>query len=589
MDDNVLGFCTEKPYTENADVWSLGITIIECVEGQPPYYGVKPLRAMFMISTKPSPKLKESSKWSSGMIDFVQKCLIKDPLSRPHTSELSTHPWIQHEIKILNAQPEGSSLPILKDLVTNNWQAIVDMRKTMQEQIAFGLNTSDDTHDNDSNDRNIAEAEATIAPSKSCLPPHQSSPPRPLSSPQPRQLLSAGTDEIPPPAVETKPLLKACSAPSVMGPLSEVKEASDSASATVSVYVAGGNGIQARPKPILIHDERDILSNRGQAAISTDDNDYTDPRSHKYTLNSTSTGSSSAYDTVNSAYNSANNSVSNSNKHGSSSSRQVNDNRERRKARGSIIRVMIPQPMSHNVTDSAANSPRSPPDAASQGRGSSLLRKTPGQLRENRNSLTRSPHSPSSPPLLNLSSATTNEINSSVVATTQAHNNHIGNNNVHQYNANLAAALKYFQDMQSDSDRGNSSGTLNNGGGISHGNGNVNQLHLSMNRFFANMMIELQLSSSKSGSAQTTGSALVSQRSPMITPRLPQTSRSEKAPVLKFDPDKMPPEQKITYDFLLNVIDTDYTDALKALEQEYWFKKQELYNMYDMNNDNNSG
>ena len=64
---------------ENADIWSLGITIIECMEGQPPYYGVKPLRAMFMISSKPPPAFKEPEKCSVLMNDFLGKCLIKNP------------------------------------------------------------------------------------------------------------------------------------------------------------------------------------------------------------------------------------------------------------------------------------------------------------------------------------------------------------------------------------------------------------------------------------------------------------------------------------------------------------------------------
>ena len=101
---------------------------------------------MFMISTKPAPALKDPSKWSPDMIDFVQKCLIKDSSLRPQTRELCNHPWIEREIKILNAHPEGSSLPILKDLVTNNWQAIVDMRSAMQDQVAFGLNSSKDDY-----------------------------------------------------------------------------------------------------------------------------------------------------------------------------------------------------------------------------------------------------------------------------------------------------------------------------------------------------------------------------------------------------------------------------------------------------------
>jgi serine/threonine protein kinase len=118
---------------ENADIWSLGITIIECAEGQPPFYGVKPLRAMFMISSKPSPSLKDAESYSDNMKDFISKCLQKNPYNRPQSKDLITHPWIATEVAQMSASPEGSNLQVLKDLVTDNWQAILDMRKCIQE------------------------------------------------------------------------------------------------------------------------------------------------------------------------------------------------------------------------------------------------------------------------------------------------------------------------------------------------------------------------------------------------------------------------------------------------------------------------
>jgi serine/threonine protein kinase len=66
-------------------IYQLNINILS---GQPPYYGVKPLRAMFMISSKPSPTFKDESLWSENMKDFVRLCLIKDPLIRPQSKQL---------------------------------------------------------------------------------------------------------------------------------------------------------------------------------------------------------------------------------------------------------------------------------------------------------------------------------------------------------------------------------------------------------------------------------------------------------------------------------------------------------------------
>jgi len=84
-----------QEYDTKVDIWSLGIMIMEMAEGEPPYMEFPPLRALFLITTKGIPDLKEPSKWSQNFQNFVSLCLEKDPNQRPDASELLKHPFMK--------------------------------------------------------------------------------------------------------------------------------------------------------------------------------------------------------------------------------------------------------------------------------------------------------------------------------------------------------------------------------------------------------------------------------------------------------------------------------------------------------------
>jgi serine/threonine protein kinase len=94
----------ETSYDCKADVWSLGITLVELCEGSPPHFSVHPMRAIFIISSRPAPSLKVPENWSPGLNDFLKRCLVKESDSRASAEELLDHPWIKKTVKRIGSK-----------------------------------------------------------------------------------------------------------------------------------------------------------------------------------------------------------------------------------------------------------------------------------------------------------------------------------------------------------------------------------------------------------------------------------------------------------------------------------------------------
>ncbi|ODV76932.1 Pkinase-domain-containing protein [Suhomyces tanzawaensis NRRL Y-17324] len=87
----------QKEYDEKVDVWSLGIMTIEMIEGEPPYLNEEPLKALYLIATNGTPKLKKPEALSNSIKKFLSICLCVDVRYRASTDELLEHSFIQHK------------------------------------------------------------------------------------------------------------------------------------------------------------------------------------------------------------------------------------------------------------------------------------------------------------------------------------------------------------------------------------------------------------------------------------------------------------------------------------------------------------
>lgn len=83
-----------QPYSFPADIWALGLTLLECATGRYPYDASGGTIQLMIQLLEDDCPLPPEGVLSQELCDFIKRCMAKDPMKRPCAEELLHHPFI---------------------------------------------------------------------------------------------------------------------------------------------------------------------------------------------------------------------------------------------------------------------------------------------------------------------------------------------------------------------------------------------------------------------------------------------------------------------------------------------------------------
>jgi len=144
-----------SPYDFRVDFWSLGITLIELADKDPPLSHMNPMRALLQIPFRPPPVLQDPSQWSSDFIEFIALCLEKEPKKRPNVETLLAHSLVKQpldksilveliirvqkeKVRITQEESKGSSGTEIDEDIQIDSRALATLNSSTDDTVSFG-------------------------------------------------------------------------------------------------------------------------------------------------------------------------------------------------------------------------------------------------------------------------------------------------------------------------------------------------------------------------------------------------------------------------------------------------------------------
>ncbi|XP_075894502.1 STE20-like serine/threonine-protein kinase isoform X2 [Nelusetta ayraudi] len=154
----------DRPYDYKADIWSLGVTLIELAQIEPPNHEMNPMRVLLKIAKSEPPTLMHPSRWSPEFNDFLRKALDKNLDNRWNSVQLVQHPFVS---SVTDCRPLRELIAEAKAEV---WEEIEDSKEEEEEEEEPETPVGGSGHKRAPSDASVASSEDDkVPPTQSTL------------------------------------------------------------------------------------------------------------------------------------------------------------------------------------------------------------------------------------------------------------------------------------------------------------------------------------------------------------------------------------------------------------------------------------